>query len=355
MRLRFCFLASGHAGIDQIESSKRFRRQRVLEKLVSVIVPVYNVEDYIEDCLRSIICQTYVALEVIVINDGSTDSSGVICETFAHADRRVRVYHQENKGLSNARNVGITKATGEYCYLCDSDDYLEKDAIEELVKFIASEDFDFVFFDASIVGNYGNSNYDPNYYVRSGSYLDSESVVVLRELLTNGEFRASVPLLFMRKTIFDNDKHRFREGIKYEDELFTTFLFLGSYRVGYLGRRLYNRRVRFGSLMTSPTSYFDYKSMYTVVSELLLNCDEIGAFSSERKKLCFDLAASHFDSLLSIYKCLGLQERNLARKSLRKIRHELMYYERIITGRSKLLTRLKYSVIGRIVLLIRRQ
>ena len=327
----------------------------MLEKLVSVIVPVYNVEDYIEDCLESILCQTYVALEVIVINDGSTDSSGAICDSIAHADSRVRVFHQENKGLSNARNVGITKATGEYCYFCDSDDYLEKNAIEELVKFISSQDFDFVFFDAAIVGNFEKSNYDLNYYVRSRNYLESESVAVLRELISSGEFRASVPLLFMRKQILDNEKHRFREGIKYEDELFTTVLFLSSYKVGYLSRRFYNRRVRSDSLMTSPISYFDYVSMHIVVSELLLNCDELGVFSFERKKLCFDLTASYFDSLLSIYKSLGSQERKLARKSLHKIRHELIHYERTITGRSELLTRFKYSVLGRIVLLIRRQ
>lgn len=101
--------------------------------LVSVVVPVYNVEKYVTRCIDTIIDQTYQNLEIILVDDGSTDSSGIICDTYA-ADLRVRVIHQENAGLSGARNKGIELAHGEYISFIDSDDYISKDFIRALVE-----------------------------------------------------------------------------------------------------------------------------------------------------------------------------------------------------------------------------
>lgn len=98
--------------------------------LVSVIVPVYNVEDYLGRCVDSILAQTYQNLEVILVDDGATDSSGKICDEYARKDSRVRVIHKENGGLSSARNAGIDAAAGEYLEFVDSDDWIEPDAVE---------------------------------------------------------------------------------------------------------------------------------------------------------------------------------------------------------------------------------
>ncbi len=103
------------------------------EILISVIVPVYNIEsEYLERCIRSICNQTYKNLEIILVDDGSNDGSGIICDKFAMEDSRIRVFHKENGGSSSARNLGIKEAKGEYIGFIDSDDYIEPDMYELL-------------------------------------------------------------------------------------------------------------------------------------------------------------------------------------------------------------------------------
>lgn len=102
--------------------------------MISVIVPVYNVEPYVRKCLDSIINQTYRDLEILVVDDGSTDRSGEICDEYVKQDERVQVFHTENKGLSAARNLGLDKATGEWIGFVDSDDWIEPDMYEKLLR-----------------------------------------------------------------------------------------------------------------------------------------------------------------------------------------------------------------------------
>lgn len=122
--------------------------------MVSVIIPIYNVEQYIEKCIDSIAGQTYRNIEVICVNDGSPDNSGYICDQYACKDKRIRVIHIQNGGVSNARNMGIEAATGEYIMFVDGDDYLAKDCIEYFVSLMHE-------FSADIV-------YSENYYTYEG-------------------------------------------------------------------------------------------------------------------------------------------------------------------------------------------
>ena len=108
---------------------------------ISVIVPVYNVEAYLERCVESILQQTYANFELILINDGSTDSSGVICDNLASQHENVKVYHLENAGVSNARNTGIKLATGAWITFIDSDDFVTKDYLEILIGAVDDEEF----------------------------------------------------------------------------------------------------------------------------------------------------------------------------------------------------------------------
>ena len=105
-----------------------------MKDLISVIIPVYNVERYLDKCLESITKQTYKDLEIIVIDDGSTDNSGNICLKWSKLDKRIKVYHQENNGSANARNYGLNKSHGKYILFIDSDDYISECAIEVLVN-----------------------------------------------------------------------------------------------------------------------------------------------------------------------------------------------------------------------------
>lgn len=109
------------------------------DNLVSVIVPVYNVERYLKKCIESIINQTYKNLEIFLVDDGSTDNSGKICDRYAKKDNRINVIHKENKGVSSARNAGINEAKGEWIAFIDADDWIEENYIEELLKNTSKE------------------------------------------------------------------------------------------------------------------------------------------------------------------------------------------------------------------------
>ena len=119
-----------------------------MDKLVSIIIPVYNVECYIDSCISSVLAQTYTKLEIIIIDDGSTDQSGQICDLYALKDKRIKVVHQKNQGLGPARNRGIMLSQGDFLYFLDSDDYIHPDCIRILYTNIISENVSLV------LGNY---------------------------------------------------------------------------------------------------------------------------------------------------------------------------------------------------------
>src|SRR5659263_299226 len=123
---------------------------------VSVIVPVYNVEGYLSICLDSLINQTFKNLEIIIINDGSSDSSRSVAESYIQKDDRIRIIDQLNSGVSKARNVGILNAKGKYIMFVDSDDWIELDAIDELFKLVHDNNCDFIWFDDYIIDEKSN-------------------------------------------------------------------------------------------------------------------------------------------------------------------------------------------------------
>ena len=115
-------------------------------EFVSIIVPVYNVEKYLRDCLKSLANQTHQNLQIILVNDGSTDGSGEVCEEFARRDNRIEVIHQPNRGVSAARNAGLEEVRGDYLLFVDGDDTLEADAVEVALKGFVNNTIDVVMF-----------------------------------------------------------------------------------------------------------------------------------------------------------------------------------------------------------------
>lgn len=113
-----------------------------MEELISVIVPVYKVEKYINQCIDSIINQTYTNLEIILVDDGSPDNCGIICDKYAKKDRRIKVIHKENAGVSSARNVGLDNSNGEFITFVDADDYVSNIYCEELLKTLKEKEVD---------------------------------------------------------------------------------------------------------------------------------------------------------------------------------------------------------------------
>lgn len=115
-----------------------------MNKLISVIIPVYNVENYLEKCIQSLMNQTYKEIEIILIDDGSTDSSGIICDKLAHKDKRIVVKHIKNSGVSNARNVGLNISKGDYIGFVDPDDFVASEMYEKMMNKIKENNYDIV-------------------------------------------------------------------------------------------------------------------------------------------------------------------------------------------------------------------
>ena len=118
----------------------------IKDRLVSVIIPVYNVEKYLEKCVLSVLNQTYKNLEIILVDDGSTDSSSELCEKLKTLDNRIIVVHKINGGLSDARNAGLNVCKGDYIFFLDSDDYIKSNTIEILTNIMYKDNSDLVLF-----------------------------------------------------------------------------------------------------------------------------------------------------------------------------------------------------------------
>ena len=134
-----------------------------MEELVSVIIPVYNVEKYLDRCVESVVNQTYKNLEIILVDDGSPDNCPAMCDEWAKKDERIKVIHKQNGGLSSARNAGLDNMSGEYVYFIDSDDYIELETIEVLYKLIIDNDADMAFGSYCRVSDEGNALIDNDF------------------------------------------------------------------------------------------------------------------------------------------------------------------------------------------------
>lgn len=169
-------------------------------KKVSIIVPVYNCEGHLDKCLNSIINQTYKNIEIILVNDGSTDNSLKVCKKYAKKDKRIVIINKENGGVSSARNVGINASTGYYIIFSDCDDILEPDEIEYMVSIIEKENVDVVRTNFSIKGYLGELTYDIL------GKLDRNGIQRFKKKIFSGEVPAYIWILLMRKDfILKND------------------------------------------------------------------------------------------------------------------------------------------------------
>lgn len=158
-----------------------------------MIIPIFNVEKYLDSCLNSVISQIYSNIEILLIDDGSTDKSGRIVDEYAEKDRRIRAFHTENGGVCRARNIGLDKMMGKYCILLDSDDVLRKDAIEQAVMLLEKEKLDCVVYKYMAIDDENINNYmqtkaygEP---IENCGYYQMSHNEVMREILIGQRFR----------------------------------------------------------------------------------------------------------------------------------------------------------------------
>ena len=216
---------------------------------ISIVVPIYNVEKFLNKCISSIVLQSYSNLEIILVNDGSTDSSGEICEYWAEQDNRIKVIHKKNGGLSEARNAGIEVAAGEYLCFIDSDDFICSTYIQYLYDLITDKNADL-----SVCQLFEVDETD-NVINRTHKSLKKELVLecneeCMREFLISSEIGTVAWRKLYRTNLFKPDI-RYPEG-KYHEDVWTTYKYIAKCNKIVIGnQQLYAYRIRNGSIMNS--------------------------------------------------------------------------------------------------------
>lgn len=283
------------------------------DSLVSIIVPVYRVEQYLDKCVDSIINQTYDNIEVILVNDGSPDRCPQMCEEWAKRDSRIHVINKNNGGLGSARNAGLQVANGDYIWFVDSDDYVEADALEYAVAAAEADQSDIVFFGTQDDA-YANGQYRP---IVANPMVDFHAA-------TNEEFRAHFAELTeaywaipawnkLYRHAFLTEQHAvFREDINVaEDQQFNIALYPHVRRATAIPRRLYHYVHRGGSLSASR---YNSRTLTSRVAVYRTVCSVLTDWSPEslnfyRDELIMQVSVV-IDSLYMDINTLTKQKRN---------------------------------------------
>lgn len=252
-----------------------------MDKRVSVIVPVYNVEKYLKKCVNSIIKQTYKNLEIILVDDGSPDRSGALCDHLATKDSRIRVIHQANGGVSSARNAGIEAATGEYICFVDSDDWLSEHAIEILARRMKGDSSDLCIGAVTLVGIRGSSSLCKI----SNTIISQSDIQSLLEY--DALVRAPWSKLFKADIIRQNSL-RFPQGVAYgEDAIFVWQYLSYCNRISTSDvQTYYYSQLNAQNASTKYYSDFaDWQSMYIATLEHTINISCL-SMREKRKTVC---------------------------------------------------------------------
>lgn len=211
---------------------------------ISVIIPVYNVEKYLSECLDSVVNQTYKNLQIILVDDGSTDFSGKICDEYAEKDNRITVVHQKNAGAGAAKNTGLELIDGEYFSIIDSDDYIELDMYEKMVNSLEKYNVDIV--QCLFRNVFVNDSFDRKYKIKSNYPKVLTSKRFLKEYLYDWKYAIFANKVFKSSLLKDI---RFPVGRKIDDEFFTYKLVCNAKKVVNIDNILYNYRMRKTSVM----------------------------------------------------------------------------------------------------------
>ena len=311
--------AAKHIEIPVYTKLCRTDKDSLCPPKVSIIIPVYNVQSYLRDCLDSVIHQTIRDIEIICVNDGSIDESLSILEEYFEIDDRITIISKENSGPSASRNVGLQYANGEYVLFLDSDDQLKETAAEKLYHYAADKNLDILFFDAdasyeSVELKNKFMNYETYYHRRNAILEVLTGPQLLSELERNGEYRVSPCLQMIKRKHIQENQIAFYDGILHEDNLFTFENLLQAERTAVINEAYYVRRVRENSIMTKQRGYanlygflmcyanmlafsmqhsFDnaaQQSMRTVIEEMRQSvCSTYGRLSQEEKNRLSEL------------------------------------------------------------------
>jgi len=289
-----------------------------LEELISVIIPVYNVNKYLNKCIGSIVNQTYKNLEIILVDDGSTDNSGEICDEWKQKDSRIKVIHKENGGPSNARNFGIEIAIGKYLFFIDADDYLNSDNIETLYKNLIENDSDI-----SASGHiYETYIVQENKCAKESYVADSEEA--LKRLFTGNNLFVVIWGKLFKKELFE--EIRFPVGKINEDVATLYKLIHKANKISNINKPGYHYVQRQNSLIHQK-----YGEERITVVEILEECVE---FIRKNYPNLVEYAERYL--ILALNDCAILTSKNKMKKEYRNLRKKLKQYLPMILKNSKM-------------------
>lgn len=217
-------------------------------ELISIIIPIYKVEQYLAECMESVLGQSYTNLEIILVDDGSPDACPALCDEYAQKDKRVKVIHKENGGLSDARNAGLEIATGEYIAFVDSDDVIHKDYVRLLYEAIKGANADI---SACDLIEFQDGEETPSFTseirdVKCNQYSPKEA---LSELIQGIGFRAVAWNKLYKRSVLTGET--FEVGRYHEDEFFTYRIIDKASKLSFVTAKLYYYRQRSGSIMST--------------------------------------------------------------------------------------------------------
>lgn len=219
-----------------------------MNNLISIIVPIYKVENYLERCIESILNQTYKDIEIILVDDGSPDKCGEICDNYAMRDNRIKVIHKQNGGLSEARNFGIDIANGEYILFIDSDDFIDKNMCEFLINEAKENDSDIVMCNYYIVKE---NEYFINKMLVTDNRISLTNLEMMKIFFLKGyrETLITWNKLYRRKLFYTNKNIRFPVG-RLNEDIFTTYrLYYVANKIVVINKPLYYYVLRKESIM----------------------------------------------------------------------------------------------------------
>lgn len=306
--------------------------------LLSIVIPVYNVRFYVEECLESIQVVANENIEIICVNDGSTDGSELICKEYNQNFKNVKCIDQENQGLSAARNTGIKCASGDYIMFLDSDDYLYQGALKKIICDIRESQNVDMFCGRAYEFCDGHKEY--SLCQTDYSLLKSEKPVqIFKELDSNKKFWFAAWLLIVKREFLLDNSLFFKNGIYHEDELWVPQVFLQANTIKMLNYGFYCYRTnRQGSIVSAPNIKREFDKLI-IIDEF----DKLNVIGTEKKQLVNNRQASlvfgiilHLQSLKKDKKYSSLIA--MLKKYLIKMKHgkyRLIYYITLICGIEK--------------------
>lgn len=247
-------------------------RNRDMQKMITIIVPIYKVEEYLDRCVKSLVKQSYRNIEIILVDDGSPDRCPQMCDEWAKKDNRIVVIHKKNGGLSDARNAGIDRASGDYLLFVDSDDYIELDSCEQFARIADETQADIIVGNALQETPKGNVSMDRTNLEEGRIYSSTEFIKLA---ISAREWYAPAWLALYKKAMFKEKHLQYIKGLLHEDMEMLPRVYFAAQKVSFLDKEFYHYITRGDSIMGSANKEKNGKHLIKIYTEWKYLFDEV--------------------------------------------------------------------------------